>query len=228
MLYWRGLRLAGVRIPDGEASAGHHVRMVMPAALQNAFLERVFRPCPAIGPGRDGAESHGRVWVEAAGVSHLAGSEGFFHAVGALIRGRGMLANLSLRENLLLPFLYDTDHERLDRAIVRLDEVAEMLGLRQALDERAAEGSDYMHAMVSLGRCLLARPGVVVAQESHAGMSPERLERFRSLAMRVLRELDAGVLYLTSSEDEGSGIAFARTLTIADGCGRLAGVEAAS
>ncbi len=224
MLHWRALRLDGFGIPDGEVSAGHHVRMVMPPALQDAFLERVFRPeGGALASGR-----RGRIWVEAGGISHLAGSEGFFRAVGALIRGRGMLANLSLRENLLLPFLYDTDHERLDRAAARLGDVAEMLGLKDRLDERAREGSDFMHAMVSLGRCLLAEPGVVIAQESHAGMSPERLARFRELALRALRELDAGVLYLTSSVDEGSGIAFSRTLTIGGAGGTLSGAEAAS
>jgi len=78
---------------------------------------------------------------------------------------------------------------------------------------------------VSLGRCRLMRPGVIIAQEAHVGMSPERLARFRALAIETVRELDAGVLYLTSSVEEGSGIPFARTLHVAGHAGAQAPKE---
>jgi ABC-type lipoprotein export system ATPase subunit len=129
-----------------------------------------------------------------------------------MIRQRGILANLSLRENLLLPFLYHGGAERIASAEHEVDDVAERLGLAGMLQEQAGERSGYTHALVSLGRCMLLHPAIIVAQEIHVGMSPEHLERFRELAIAALAELGAGLLYLTSTEHEGSGVHFDRTL----------------
>ncbi|MDX8402622.1 MAG: hypothetical protein R8K47_08325 [Mariprofundaceae bacterium] len=213
MLYWRDVLAGGVRIPDGEASGGHHVRIVMPRELQDAFVERVFLPSPAE-IDSDEPAAQGRIWVESGGERFAAGSEGFFRVVGSLLRGRGLLANLTLRENLLLPFLYDTDHERLEHAAARLAGVADWLGVTARLEVQAGEATPFLHALASLGRCMLAGVGVIIAQEAHVGMAPEFQARFRDLTLEAVRRLDAGVLYLTSSLEVESGITFARTLTV--------------
>jgi hypothetical protein len=61
---------------------------------------------------------------------------------------------------------------------------------------------------------MLLHPAIIVAQEIHVGMSPDRLMRFRDMAIGALRQLGSGLLYLTSSEYEGSGVRFDRTLVL--------------
>ncbi len=218
-LIWRGLVMHGSAIPDGYVAPDHHVRLVLGERQQYAFLEHVFAPA-------EHREGEWRMWLETAEASYRAGSDEFFRRVGSLIRHRGLLANLSIRENLLLPFLYWNDEDRLAMAAAEVEEVAEWLGLRDVLDQRAGERSSYTHALVSLGRCMLARPEVIIAQEVHVGMPPDRLARFAKLALEAVDALGAGVLYLTGSPHEGSGIGFAETLTVKPRDEKLASEEA--
>ncbi len=216
-LCWRELDLGLATIPEARVERGEYLRIIMDAQCQYDFMARVFPSDAQLAGG-----TSWQMWLETESASYPVGSPEFISRVGSMIRGRGLLANLSLRENLLLPFLYRADRETLEAAADRVEAVARWLGLEATLDERAGERSSYTHALVSLGRCMLARPAIILAQEVHIGMAPERLAHFRELAAEALRELGSGLVYLTSSEHEGSGLRFSRTLTIEDGREMLA------
>jgi ABC-type uncharacterized transport system YnjBCD ATPase subunit len=210
VLHWNELQLGYWTLPSGSVCRGRHVRLVMDNALQYDFLNRIYLGMD------DEEEQTWPVWLESGEHRLAAGSPAFCMRVGSMIRHRGLVANLSLRENLLLPFLYGAGEEGLARAEKELETVAEQVDLLPFLDEQAGERSAYTHALVSLGRCLLLRPDVIIAQEVHVGMSPERLARFRDLAAEALQTLGAGILYLTSTVFEGSGIRFEETLEPVD------------
>lgn len=206
VLWWRNLRLLDRQMPGGSVGVGEHVRLVMDAPYQHAMMDQIIHRSQA------GGADAWRVWLEAEQGRFAVDAPEFHARIGIMIRHRGLLANLSLRENLLLPFLYHGDATRIAGAERELDAIASWLGLADVLHEQAGERSGYMHALVSLGRCLLSRPAIIVAQEIHVGMSPEHLERFRELAIAALARLGSGLLYLTSTEQEGSGVHFDRTL----------------
>lgn len=210
LLRWEGLVLFGKPFPDETIGKGEYVRLVMNNRFQFAFLGSAFPVMRAL------EEEPAPIWVESNGERYYAGTAGFCSRIGSMIRSRGLMANLSIRENLLLPFLYGEDQALLARKEQEVDEVAEFVGLAGRLNEQAGERSAYTHALVSLGHCLLLQPDVIVAQEVHVGMSPERLKAFSEVAIRALQRLGSGVLYITSSEHEGSGITFDRTYTIED------------
>jgi hypothetical protein len=209
ILQWEDLKLFGDLLPADQVTRGESVRIIMNNRFQYAFLSLMF---PDMGGQGSLASS---IWLQSGDLRHSAGSPEFCLRVGSMIRHRGLMANLSLRENLLLPFLYCGDEGRLQKARKRVDEVAEFVGLER-LEEQAGERSSFTHALLSLGHCLLQRPDVIVAQEVHVGMSPDRLELFREKAKAALELLGSGVLYLSASEHEGSGLKFARTHEIVD------------
>jgi hypothetical protein len=216
-LHWRAMDVCDRQLPEDYICRGKHIRFVMNASMQYMFLDRFF---PQFVLGED-ADAH--VWLEYDGKRVVAGKPAYCARVGSMIRRRGLLANLSIRENLLLPFLYAEDPSCLKRAEGEVGEVAEFLGLESLLYEQAGERSAYTHALVSLGHCLLKRPDVIVAQEVHVGMPPERLQIFRDKAKEAMQQLEAGVLYLTSSIHEGSGLEFSRTYEIE--CGNVPDVS---
>ena len=45
-------------------------------------------------------------------------------------------------------------------------------------------------------------------------MSPERLAHFRELGEQALQKLGSGLVYLSATEHEGSGLVFSRTFTV--------------
>lgn len=207
-LQWEEISLFGDVLPADVVERGQNIRIVMNNRFQYAFLSLMF---PDMGVQGSLASS---IWLESDGKRYPAGAPEFCLRVGSMIRHRGLMANISIRENLLLPFLYSGDEEKLQRAKARVEEVAEFLELER-LDTQAGERSGYTHALVSLGHCML-EPDVIVAQEVHVGMTPDQLKKFAAKAREALNQLGSGVLYLSASEYEGSGLDFVRTHQIVD------------
>jgi ABC-type transporter Mla maintaining outer membrane lipid asymmetry ATPase subunit MlaF len=207
-LFWRQLQLGCSIVPASRVDFGEYVRLVIDFQYQYAFMRHLFAQA-------DYPDKHAwQIWLETDSASYHSGTSEFVSRLGSMIRHQGLLANLSLRENLLLPFLYRGDQELLEQAVDELEEVANWLGLSAMLDQQAGERTTYIHALVSLGRCLLLRPSIIVAQEVHIGMPPDHLDHFRDLSMAALERLGSGLLYLTASPNEGSGLNFSRTLTV--------------
>lgn len=208
-LEWEEIPLFGDVLSADMVERERNIRIVMNNRFQYAFLSLMF---PDMGAQGSLASS---IWLESDGKRYPAGTPEFCLRVGSMIRHRGLMANISIRENLLLPFLYSGDEARLQRAKERVDEVAAFLELER-LDSQAGERSGYTHALVSLGHCMLQEPDVIVAQEVHVGMTPARLKKFAAKAREALEQLGSGVLYLSASEDEGSGLNFVHTHRIVD------------
>ena len=208
-LYWNALHMEHSVVPESHVNIGEHVRLVIDYKNQVHFMHNLFNT------DTDGRTAAWPMWLQTKTGKFQAGTQEFMSRIGSMIRHHGLIANLSLRENLLLPFLYQGDQTRLEQAVKELDNVAEWLEITASLDEQAGERMTYTHALISLGRCLLSRPTIVVAQEVHMGMNPEHLEHFRELSVSALAQLGSGLLYLTDSPNEGSGLEFARTLSLA-------------
>ncbi len=214
-LQWDDLPLGDHFVPAGTLLAGEYMRLVMPVPLQQRFMERLF--CAG-----ETSACDWQIAFQSDEGRYPIGTSAFTWRIGSLIRDHGILANLTLGENLLLPFLYQQDREKLLQAEAARDKVATWLGVREQLAERAGVRSTYMHALISLGRCMLTKPRVIVAQEAHIGMSPEHLAHFRALSGELLQELDCGLLYLSDSADEGSALTFAKSVHISSGAGAKA------
>jgi len=216
-LYWRDVEVCGQRLSDGHVCRGEHVRFVMNANMQQEFLNHFF---PQFLLSESGEAN---VWLEHQGSRLIAGTPEFCARIGSMIRRRGLLANLNMRENLLLPFLYAENANQLKKAESEVDDIADFLGLTTLLYEQAGERSAYTHALISLGHCLLKKPDVIVAQEVHIGMPPDRLEIFRDKAAEAMQMLGSGILYLSSSPHEGSGLNFGQTHEVE--CGNVPDVS---
>ena len=124
MLWWQGLRLLDMQLPGASVGVGEHVRLIMDAPCQHAMMEKIIHRSQA------GGADAWQVWLETEQGRFPVDAPEFHARVGIMIRHRGLLANLSLRENLLLPFLYHGDGERIAAAEHELDGVAERLGIR--------------------------------------------------------------------------------------------------
>jgi len=205
---WRDMQMLGSELLTGCVSRGERKRVIMPRPCQYAWLDYLFPE--RMLHGKEGW----KLWLETDSASFQAGSRLFLERVVSMLHHRGTVANLSLRENLLLPFLFHGDEDTLVQAEQELPEVAAFLDLTGHLDEQAGERSAYTHGIISLGRCMLQKPDIVVTQDVHCGMPPHRLQRFRVLFLEAMELLQAGLLYLSTSEHDGSGIMFEDSLEL--------------
>jgi len=207
---WRDLQLLERVLPTACVAKGERKRLMMPRQFQYAWLNYLFPERILHG------QSGWQLWIETDEAGFQAGSNMFLERVTSLLYHRGIVANLSLRENLLLPFLYRGDEDALMQAEREMPEVAEFIGMEKYLDEQAGERSTYTHALISLGRCMLQKPDLVVAQDVHCGMPPHQLQHFRELFSQVMSSLQVGLLYLATVENDGSDIIFENSLVLAD------------
>jgi len=205
------MQVLGGVLPAGCIARGERMRMVMPRREQYEWLESLF-----IEPVQVGKDAW-QLWLETDEASYQSGSSIFFHKVSSMLHHRGMMANLSLRENLMLPFLYHGTHDMLEQAKDDLPQVAEFLDISDCLDDQASIRSPYIHGVVSLGRCLLQKPDIILVQDVHSGIAPHRLQQFHALFCAVMEQLQAGVLYISTSEQDGSGLKFEHSLHLCTG-----------
>jgi len=210
-LRWHAMPLLDIDVPAACVARGEYCRLVMPRPYQQAWLQTML----AGNSGSDLSENGIFFETDNAQVSLSGGDTMFSQHVACLLHARGAIANLSLRENLLLPFLYGANRKSMASAQAALPEVADWLDLSAMLDEQAGERSNYVHALISLGRIMLQQPDILIVQDVHAGMQAHRLERFRLLFGEAVRRLGVGVLYLSSSAQDGMGLNFCRSLELA-------------
>jgi len=201
-LCWKAMTLLDVQIPEGHVLSGEKRRLVMPRRYQLDWLKKMGMPGSC-------------VWLETPEGDFPGGSEQFAERVACMLHQCNTLANLSLRENILLPFLYAGRSAEIARATEALPEVAVRLDIVEKLDEQAGERSTYMHALIGLGRAMLMRPDFIIVQDAHSGIQPHRQDMFRSLFCNVVEQFGAGVLYLSSSAKDGSGLDFCQSLEFA-------------
>jgi len=204
-LHWKAIPIYDDTVPSDHIGRGKHIRLLMNTRMQHMLLQHFF-------PNQTSNDAY--VWLTHKHQSFTAGTPSFCNHVGSMIRRRGLLANLSIRENLLLPFLCSDNKNILKAAEAKVNEVADFLGISELLYKQAGERSAYTHALVSLGHCILKDSDVIVMQEVHAGMPPERSEIFHHKVKQGVEHLGAGVLYLSSCHGEGSGLEFSRTYEI--------------
>lgn len=108
-LYWNDLHMGQAVVPKSHVGFGEHVRLVINYRNQVNFMHNLFAE-----PGE--SRCSWPMWLQADSEKYRAGTEEFMLRLGSMIRHHGLLANLSLRENLLLPFLYRGDQPCLERA----------------------------------------------------------------------------------------------------------------
>jgi len=205
---WRQVQVLQDVLPAGCIGKGERKRLVMPRKHQYAWLESLFTE-PA-----QSEKGAWQSWLETDEASYQAGSSIFFQKVSSMLHHRGMMAGLSLRENLMLPFLYRGAENALDQARADLPQVAAFLGIADCLDDQASIRSPYTHSLISLGRCLLQKPDIVLAQDVYSGMAPHRLRQFHDLFYESMERIQAGILYLSTSEHDGSGLDFEDSLQL--------------
>jgi ABC-type transporter Mla maintaining outer membrane lipid asymmetry ATPase subunit MlaF len=200
-LYWNDLQLLDIDIPAGGIRRGEKQRLVMPQRYQFEWLKKMSTPDGCI-----------RLRTKNGDVS--CGSESFVKHVACVLHQRSALANLSLRENILLPFLYKKREPETSRAMQALPDIATRLEISDLLDEQAGERFSFMHGVISLGRAMLLQPDFIVVLDAHLGMQPPKRDFFRSLFCSFVEETGAGVLYLSTSVQDASGLKFCRSLEL--------------
>jgi len=133
--------------------------------------------------------------------------------VGFVFQDFGLLAHLSVRENILLPYYV---HPALvpDRSDAALDELAAALGIDGFLHKRPEKLSQGERQRVALARALVTKPALVLADEPTGNLDPERARTAVDLLLAQADRRDATVVMVT--HDHGLLEPFDRVVDFAE------------
>ncbi|QIA27476.1 ABC transporter ATP-binding protein [Thermaerobacter sp. PB12/4term] len=112
-----------------------------------------------------------------------------YRRVGATVETPGFYGNLTARENLL--------HNLMILGVPeprRIDEVLELVGLRQAADRRVREFSLGMRQRLGIARALLHEPRLLILDEPTNGLDPAGIREVRELIRELAAERRMAVL----------------------------------
>ena len=140
----------------------------------------------------------GRVWVlgEEAGLMTRFEGMVFRRRLGVAMQPGGLISNVTLRTNLMIPLLYgglaDTDQSQL-----LVDDVLGAIGIAHWADRRPADVPPEVRQAAILARALVRRPELVVLEAPFRAL---RLKRGEEL-LNLCRER-AGTLLIVETENE--------------------------
>lgn len=123
-----------------------------------------------------------------------------------------LIPTLTVRENILLPSVFDADFAADDK---RAAELAEMLGVEHRLNHLPAELSGGEMQRVAIARALIGKPQVLVADEPTGNLDSKRTEEIKELLLNLNKQERLTIIVVTHN------LEFAKTadriLTISDG-----------
>lgn len=123
-----------------------------------------------------------------------------------------LIPTLTVRENILLPSVFDADFTA-DETRVR--ELAEMLGVAHRLNHLPAELSGGEMQRVAIARALIGKPQVLIADEPTGNLDSKRTEEIKELLLRLNKQENLTIVVVTHNLEFAQNAD--RILTISDG-----------
>lgn len=118
--------------------------------------------------------------------------------------GRGIFANLSVEENLVLAFRQRLGRRRVSEALARTYDTFPILGERRR--QRGGTLSGGQQRLLSLAKVLQAPPGVLVADELSLGLAPVVIEAVYD-GLRSINRAGTALLIVEQQVDRALGLA---------------------
>lgn len=123
-----------------------------------------------------------------------------------------LIPTLTVRENILLPSVFDADFTADE---TRVHELAEMLGVAHRLNHLPAELSGGEMQRVAIARALIGKPQVLIADEPTGNLDSKRTEEIKDLLLRLNKQENLTIVVVTHNLEFAQNAD--RILTISDG-----------
>ena len=127
--------------------------------------------------------------------------------VGFVFQDYRLLENMTIKENMILPLMLD--HRDVKESVRRVDEMAERLQISHRMDYYPNELSGGEKQRAAIGRALIHRPSLILADEPTGNLDSVSSEMVMELLARLQRELNVTMILVTHDRE------------IADYCNRV-------
>ncbi|MFW9974858.1 MAG: ABC transporter ATP-binding protein [Candidatus Thorarchaeota archaeon] len=124
--------------------------------------------------------------------------------IGMVFQSVALFPNMTVFEN--ISFGPDMAGWSRERTIERIEELADLLGIRKLLLRKISEVSGGEAQRVALARALATDPKLLLLDEPLSALDQQLRERLQSEIKRIQRKLKVTTIYVTHSQDEAFAI----------------------
>lgn len=119
--------------------------------------------------------------------------------IGFVFQFYNLIPNLSVEENILLPILLDGKREK--DYLVKVDELLEIVGLKDRRKHTPRELSGGQQQRTSIARALINDPDIILADEPTGNLDSKASEEILKLLKKINLERGKTIIMVTHSEE---------------------------
>ena len=124
--------------------------------------------------------------------------------IGMVFQSIALFPNMTVYQNIAFgPEMAEWSHER---TVQRVEELADLLGIRDLLFRKINEISGGEAQRVGLARALAKEPLLLLLDEPLSALDPQLRERLQSEIHRIQKKVKVTTIYVTHSQDEAFAI----------------------
>lgn len=140
----------------------------------------------------------GSIMIDGREVHHLVPSE---RNVAMVFQNFALYTKMTARENIGYGLKHSTQLPRAERQ-TRIEEMAQLLGIQEHLDDKPAELSGGQKQRVALGRALVRQPDVFLLDEPLSNLDAKLRSEMRTELQRIHDQLGVTTIYVTHDQKE--------------------------
>ncbi len=125
-------------------------------------------------------------------------------SIGMVFQSVALFPNMSVYQN--ISFGPEMAGWARERTVERVEELADLLGIRGLLLRKTTEISGGEAQRVALARALAKEPKLLLLDEPLSALDPQLREKLQTEILRIQRKLNITTIYVTHSQDEAFAI----------------------
>lgn len=118
-------------------------------------------------------------------------------SIGFVFQFYNLIPNLNVEENIMLPLLLDG--QKMERCKDRLDRILDMVGLSDRRRHTPRELSGGQQQRVAIGRALMTRPALILADEPTGNLDTQNTSEVIALLKEASRKYEQTIVMITHS-----------------------------
>ena len=124
--------------------------------------------------------------------------------IGMVFQSVALFPNMTVYQNIAFgPEMAEWPHEK---TVDRVEELADLLGIRNLLFRKVSEISGGEAQRVGLARALAKEPSLLLLDEPLSALDPQLRERLQTEIRRIQKKVKVTTIYVTHSQDEAFAI----------------------
>jgi putative ABC transport system ATP-binding protein len=121
--------------------------------------------------------------------------------IGFVFQDFKLMEYLKVKDNILLPFRINKHLQISADANQRVDTVSDMLGIRNKLDKYPSKLSQGEQQRVAIGRALINKPSIILADEPTGNLDPVNKDRIKKVLFESAEEFGATLITVTHDHE---------------------------